>query len=107
MRGRPHQGDRGVSCEVGSRPATQVGNEQCVVYQRGGDGHNVRPRVVPDSHEVGKAVPRQGFRQLLCYLDAHHRTVRVQPSGGTVHGAPPDTPKVSAGKVVVPRQQAD
>ena len=61
MRGRPHQGDRGVSCEVGSRPATQVGNEQCVVYQRGGDGHNVRPRVVPDSHEVGKAVPRQGF----------------------------------------------
>lgn len=86
-------------------PSTQVSYEQCVVHQPGGDGHHVRPRIVPDSHQVDKAVPRQSFRQLLGYLDAHHRTVRVKPSQGTVHD--PNAANVGAGKTPVPRQHAD
>jgi hypothetical protein len=89
------------------RPSTQVGDQQCAVGQRGRDGHNVRPRIVPDRHQVGKAVPRQGFRQLLRYLDAHPRTVRVKPSRDTVHGPRSRHLNVRAGKVAVPRQQTD
>jgi len=38
---------------------------QDVVRHRGGHGHDVRLRIVPDGEEVREAVLRQGHRQLL------------------------------------------
>lgn len=91
-----------MSCEVGSRPSTQVPHEQRVVRRCGAHGHDVRPRIVPDGQQRRETVPRQGLRQPPPrYLDTPHRTVGAKLSAGTWRGAISDTPEASAGKVAV------